>query len=383
MTHWITSVDGVDGEYWYKWNNDNGIEADNEIYNYNRQNRWDEFIYREGTKIALIDSSARFADRKGNRNSVSALRERYHAEIDTLNAHVGQAICNVVQIDCRPNGYTVEQGMPEKNLASPPEAERFDITETYYDVPILAHNLRAGAEGSNQLIGHPFQPGVLTTMDIVLSLKDAGLVEDVGMQYFDRIARSLTQSYWFQSITVDGKTTHASGSNGFVYRSHLQAEDDLEGYTGFNSDNLNHSAGSMHLPQDLYVMHDQDYWFIRWMEIGPGTPYYEAGDPGIVEEIMNSDWETRDQGFNLRPAYPNPFSEICIISFNIFEPDVLVELSIYDIQGRKIEDLYKRRVEYVGEQLFYWEPENLASGTYFVVMKYGNQTRTTTLIYSE
>lgn len=390
QTHWITSVDSVKGEYWYKWNNDNNKAGDNEISNYNRQNRWDEFIYRIGTKIALIDTSATYADKNGNKNSVAALRERYHAEMDTLEAQDGQAMINVVEIVATPGGYTAEQGLPDKNFESPPEAERFDIKEKFYNVPIVAHNLRSNTEDSDPLIWRPFQPGVLTTMDIVLSLVDAGLADSVEVQYFDRIHKSLTEGYWFQSITIDGKTTHASGSNGFVYRSHLLAEDNMDLYTGFNSGNLNNGAGSMHHPQDLYVMHDHDYCFIRWMEIGPGTPYYELEDPGtaeaivgIVDTIVISDWNSIDRGFNLRPAYPNPFSEKVMISFNIFEPFTLVNLSVYDIAGHKIKTLFHDRVTRTGEHLFNWKPEDHVTGTYFIVLQYGNNTQTEKVIYKE
>lgn len=363
---------------------------DNEISNYNRQNRWDEFIYRVGTKIALVDSSAIYADKSGNKNSVSALRERYIAEIDTLEAHDGQAIINVVEIGATPGGYTAEQGLPDKNLESPAEAERFDISKKFYDVPIVAHNLRANVEGSDPQIWKPFQPGVLTTIDIILSLADAGLADSVEVQYFDRIKKSLVEGYFFQSITFDGNTTHASGNNGFVYRTHLLAEENMDLYTGFNSGNLNNGAGSMHHPQDLYVMHDHDYCFIRWMEIGPQTPYYELEDPGtaeaivnvvdtavnIVNSIVNSDWNSIDRGFNLRPAYPNPATDKVIISFNIFEPNEMVDLSIYSISGQKVETMYHDHVTRTGEHLFTWQPEDNVHGTYFIVMQYGNNMQT-------
>ena len=66
----------------------------------------------------------------------------------------------------------------------------------------------------------------------------------------------------------------------------------------------------------------------------------------------------------LNPAYPNPFNPSTQISFDITH-EGLVNLSVYDINGRLVEVLKNNEMS-VGNHLVNWNAQSYASGIYFV-----------------
>ena len=82
--------------------------------------------------------------------------------------------------------------------------------------------------------------------------------------------------------------------------------------------------------------------------------------------------------YTLNPAYPNPFNSITNISFLLPE-DKKINLSIYDIDGRKIETLVQGNKPN-GNYTMNWNAENLASGVYFVKLDAGEFTQTQKLM---
>ena len=77
--------------------------------------------------------------------------------------------------------------------------------------------------------------------------------------------------------------------------------------------------------------------------------------------------------------YPNPFNSSTIVRFNV--PDEAeLELSIFDVAGRKVMDLAKSRFE-AGSHSIEWSPGNLSSGVYFVNLKSDNNTSTRKVVY--
>jgi flagellar hook assembly protein FlgD len=80
----------------------------------------------------------------------------------------------------------------------------------------------------------------------------------------------------------------------------------------------------------------------------------------------------------LNPAYPNPFNPSTQISFDITH-EGLVNLSIYDINGRLVEVLKNNEMS-VGSHSLMWNAQSYASGIYFVQLVVDNLSLSQKLI---
>jgi len=68
------------------------------------------------------------------------------------------------------------------------------------------------------------------------------------------------------------------------------------------------------------------------------------------------------ENIELYQNYPNPFNPVTTISF--FLPEVsVVNLSVYDMLGQKVEDIYTGRLN-AGKSVFDFSPDDLSSGMY-------------------
>ena len=252
-THWITSVDDAAGAYWYGWSSDSGggpTELD-----WKRSNRWDEFLWRKGTKLRLNDGL----------DDVLGLQVAFHREIEREIAGGGTTV-GVVELLVGATDYK----------GNPPGSGRISASLTVPNVPVTAHDLRGAISGPGSYLPRPFQPGVVTNMDVLFSLEDAGEIDNVSTAFVDRIATSLVQSYFLQGFGFpDVGHSHASGSHGYSGRAHLLAEGAV--YDGANSQNVNDADALLHVPQDILPIHAPDYTLWRWREFGP--PYYEDAEP--------------------------------------------------------------------------------------------------------
>jgi hypothetical protein len=106
----------------------------------------------------------------------------------------------------------------------------------YDDVEVTAHNVRPDM----------FKPGVITAIDVILSLADTrGL--NYTVQWYESIGDArLVKNYWVESINGDS----ASGRCGFVHE---------EGSVS----NMNRGGNHIHLPSDIKVLTCPEYawWF--------------------------------------------------------------------------------------------------------------------------
>lgn len=97
------------------------------------------------------------------------------------------------------------------------------FSETFYNVEVTAHNLR----------NDTFKDGVVTAIDVIMTLSDQGLI-DYSLQWYDSIGTAeIVKSYWVESINNDA----AHGRCGFVY------ECGEYGYEYFRGNHI-------HLPSD-------------------------------------------------------------------------------------------------------------------------------------
>ena len=88
--------------------------------------------------------------------------------------------------------------------------------------------------------------------------------------------------------------------------------------------------------------------------------------------------------FHLSPAFPNPFNPTTNINFNLPE-NAFVSVVIYDIMGREVNTLLSKWMN-SGLHHLQWNGINalgtkVASGTYFVVAKKGNQTKIQKILF--
>jgi hypothetical protein len=84
------------------------------------------------------------------------------------------------------------------------------------------------------------------------------------------------------------------------------------------------------------------------------------------------------ENYQLLQNYPNPFNPVTTIPFSIPEQSD-VRISVYDVTGRLIEILYSENT-IAGNHIITWNAENLASGSYFIVMSTTNVYKVTKAI---
>jgi hypothetical protein len=108
----------------------------------------------------------------------------------------------------------------------------------YDDVEVTPHNLRNDV----------FQEGVMTAIDVILSLGDQDKIE-YTLKWYESIGTAqIVKNYWVEGINQDV----AHGRCGFVYES---GDSDLDGFAG------NH----IHLPSDTRVLNSPEYVMYFWI----------------------------------------------------------------------------------------------------------------------
>jgi len=81
------------------------------------------------------------------------------------------------------------------------------------------------------------------------------------------------------------------------------------------------------------------------------------------------------QNFSILEAYPNPFNPTLTIEFSTLNSE-LIEITIYDIMGHKVETLFSGIVESNKLQTLSWDASNYSSGDYLIHLKSDNQFKT-------
>lgn len=135
QTHFIDSMDGTEGEFWYGFSYDAGSSTQNEL-RYRRQIRWDELLWQPGSWIRLSTG-----------DDLDELKREFREEI-TREREFGHLV-PIAQIAVNPSNY---QG-------NPPESNRITVTRTFRDVQVTAHDHRAA--GKDSLYRMPFRAGAI------------------------------------------------------------------------------------------------------------------------------------------------------------------------------------------------------------------------------
>jgi hypothetical protein len=97
-------------------------------------------------------------------------------------------------------------------------------------------------------------------------------------------------------------------------------------------------------------------------------------DDNDIQDGMMSNFELI-QDFSILEAYPNPFNPTVTIEFSALNTE-MIEVSIYDIMGHKVEDLFSSVIESNQLQTLSWDASNYSSGDYLIHLKSGTQFKT-------
>jgi len=196
-THVIDSMNGKTN-WWYRSFYSGGW-LENNVF------RMDHHPWKEGTTLqfVLLDT-----------DRLERIHQAFEEEVTRLETNNGTVI------------------IPHVEITTP------HIALDFYNVVVTAHDLR------NDL----FQNGVITAIDVILSLGDQGLIT-YGLQWYDTIGTAeIVRSYWVENVNGE----QASGTCGFVYDT-----GSLEFY-GF-------AGNHIHIPMDARILNSAEYLHMFWI----------------------------------------------------------------------------------------------------------------------
>lgn len=191
-------IDSLEGKtnWWYEAYYDGGWPESNFF-------RMDHFPWKDGSSLTFIEKSPERIE-----DTYNLFRE----EIKRLKENNGKAII--------PNVYI--SGIYDK--------------WQYHDVEVIAHNVRSDM----------FQPGVITALDVILSLGDQKKL-NYTLQWYQSIGDArIVMNYWVENINED----KAEGRCGFVHE---------EG----SITRLDRGGNHIHIPSDIKPLNSPEYawWF--------------------------------------------------------------------------------------------------------------------------
>jgi hypothetical protein len=191
--HVIDSIDGQEN-WWYWAYYHGGWQEPNNF-------RMDHYPYKDKMVISVVREDA---------SRINAIHQVWKEEVERPEANDGKVIIPKVIIRGRTR------------------------TLTFTDVEVTAHNLR----------NDTFQEGVITAIDVIISLHDAGLIDSYKLTWYETIGQSEILNYFVDGINRD----IAYGTCGFVYE---------EG-----SQKLRY-GNHIHIPSDYRILNSPDYeeWF--------------------------------------------------------------------------------------------------------------------------
>jgi hypothetical protein len=194
-THVIDSLEG-ESSWWYQVTFSGGWSERNVF-------RMDHYPWKEDTELVFYKPDSSF---------INGIFETFREEVTRLEENGGEVIIPEVLI----SGGRISMHLE--------------------DVVVTPHNLRSDV----------FQDGVITAIDVIISLADQGNLT-YELKWYDSIGdASVVRSYWVD--TINGKDSY--GTCGWVYESGSWT---FRGFIG------NH----IHLPSDVRILNSPEYveWF--------------------------------------------------------------------------------------------------------------------------
>jgi hypothetical protein len=327
----------VEDDYWYHFSYDAGSTNSREI-TYRRQYRWDEALWRPGVWVYLVTGE-----------NLVEIKNEYLEEINREKS-LGNVIPQVM-ISINPSDY---EGNPEGS-------GRITVSRTFTDVHVSAHNYRA--TGFNSPYSKPFQPGVITSMDVLLSLADSGELTLVTGVFYDHFAGNYLDSYYIVELGFPEEgIAHSSGRQGFVYTTG----------NGSNYKLVNVADNKFHITSDISVVHAPDFCRWRWIELG--NPYYES-EITRVHDLAGEDYASISRGFNLHPPMPNPVtSGVLKLRYNLFEQGYL-RIELIDMNGKIVHVVKDGYASNLGMAYMDLPCDPFDSGQYIILMRFNGHSQ--------
>jgi len=122
---------------------------------------------------------------------------------------------------------------------------------TFHNVPVTPHNARSDV----------FQPGVVTVLDVLLSLGEQGHLSELRLTWRSRVGEAApVESYYVDLIAGPGFSAEAVSPCAFVY------DVGAEILTGFKPPH-GHTADEIHLGLDLHALTSPEH--VRWAWVCP------------------------------------------------------------------------------------------------------------------
>ncbi len=336
QTHFIDRIDGVSGNYWYHFSYDAGEGNSTEI-KYRRANRWDEALWKPGVWVKVVDGE-----------NLEEVKTEYREEI--LREKSYGPLIPLVKIEINPSSYK----------GNPPESHRITVSREFRNVQVTSHNWRGTDTPS--LYPKPFQTGVVTSLDILLSLQDQGKLDVVTSVFYTYFAQKYIFSYYVVGLGFPGVgLAHASGRQGFIYITENGSFNRLP----------NQADSKLHMTCDIHVIHAPDFSYWRWAELG--NPYYENSEPGALAKLAQSiieDDEAISRGFNLHEPRVNKDRTIDL-SFNLFLASK-VRLSLLNSNGQRCTVILDKLISNLGIHQLHYKARELTPGLYSLVMEANN-----------
>ena len=141
----------------------------------------------------------------------------------------------------------------------------------------------------------------------------------------------------------------------------------------------------------VYLNNDMSHTFTTEPKGSFSATYEEAvgiypllGDARFSVQVSygvldNAPVKVIPKDYALSPVYPNPFNPSATVRFDV--PEVSrVELQVYDVTGKLVETLLDNKMT-TGQHQYTWQPQELATGTYFLRLITANQTFTQKVTY--
>ena len=106
----------------------------------------------------------------------------------------------------------------------------------------------------------------------------------------------------------------------------------------------------------------------------------EIGSPILLDPYLYvPSLDFLPEEIELYPAYPNPFNPSVKIPFDLNQENV-VNLFIFDLQGKKVKDLISSKRMKSGRYIIEWDGSSFPSGMYFYLINAGNFSQTEKII---
>ena len=138
-------------------------------------------------------------------------------------------------------------------------------------------------------------------------------------------------------------------------------------------------------PGILFNAGKADFWFefedssgIAHRDPEDGSYIWIIGDENIYKNLTPPNIPQIPADFVLEQNYPNPFNKSTTIAFGQTR-DAQVKLSVYDILGRKVAELFNGWLQ-VGIHRITFTGQNLSSGIYFYRLIAGGFVETRKMI---